>query len=73
VAGDVFILLTLTFQKGRTADLKGSGLLSTGSTVDEAGFLFGLLDRSCAIQIQYVKYLCSCGLESLSRSTFRSS
>jgi hypothetical protein len=34
--------------------LRGSGLLSTGSTVDEAGFLFGLLDRGCAIQIQYV-------------------
>ena len=28
------------------------GLLSTGSTVDEAGFLFGLLDRGCAIQLQ---------------------
>jgi ribulose-5-phosphate 4-epimerase/fuculose-1-phosphate aldolase len=28
------------------------GLLSTGNTVDEAGFLFGLLDRGCAIQLQ---------------------
>ena len=28
------------------------GLLSVGSTVDEAGFLFGLLDRGCAIQLQ---------------------
>ena len=28
------------------------GLLSTGSTVDEAGFLFGLLDRGCAIQLK---------------------
>lgn len=27
-------------------------MLSTGSTVDEAGFLFGLLDRGCAIQLQ---------------------
>ena len=26
--------------------------MSTGSTVDEAGFLFGLLDRGCAIQLQ---------------------
>lgn len=34
------------------------GLLSTGSTVDEAGFLFGLLDRGCAIQLQ-VEAACS--------------
>jgi ribulose-5-phosphate 4-epimerase/fuculose-1-phosphate aldolase len=34
------------------AILLNHGLLSTGSTVDEAGFLFGLLDRGCAIQLQ---------------------
>lgn len=28
------------------------GLISVGSTVDEAGFLFGLLDRGCAMQLQ---------------------
>jgi ribulose-5-phosphate 4-epimerase/fuculose-1-phosphate aldolase len=28
------------------------GLLTVGSTVDEAGFLFGLLDRGCQIQLQ---------------------
>lgn len=27
------------------------GLLTVGSTVDEAGFMFGLLDRGCAIQL----------------------
>jgi len=34
------------------AILLNHGLLSTGSTVDEAGFLFGLLDRGCRIQLQ---------------------
>jgi ribulose-5-phosphate 4-epimerase/fuculose-1-phosphate aldolase len=28
------------------------GLLTVGKTVDEAGFLFGLLDRGCQIQLQ---------------------
>jgi len=37
--------------KNKTAILLNHGLLSTGSTVDEAGFLFGLLDRGCAIQL----------------------
>jgi len=32
--------------------LMNHGLLTVGATVDEAGFLFGLLDRSCAIQLQ---------------------
>jgi ribulose-5-phosphate 4-epimerase/fuculose-1-phosphate aldolase len=41
--------LTLSSQ---TAILLNHGLLSTGSTVDEAGFLFGLLDRGCAMQLQ---------------------
>ena len=36
----------------RAAILMNHGLLTVGSTVDEAGFLFGLLDRSCAIQLQ---------------------
>lgn len=34
------------------AILMNHGLISVGSTVDEAGFLFGLLDRGCAIQLQ---------------------
>lgn len=38
--------------KNKAAILMNHGLLSVGSTVDEAGFLFGLLDRSCAIQLQ---------------------
>ncbi|KAK2606469.1 hypothetical protein QQS21_003162 [Conoideocrella luteorostrata] len=37
---------------GKAAILMNHGLLTVGSTVDEAGFLFGLLDRSCAIQLQ---------------------
>lgn len=28
------------------------GLVTVGSTVDEAGFLFSALDRGCAIQLQ---------------------
>ncbi|EPE06247.1 class ii aldolase [Ophiostoma piceae UAMH 11346] len=36
----------------RGAILMNHGLITVGSTVDEAGFLFGLLDRSCAIQLQ---------------------
>jgi len=39
-------------KKNKVAILLNHGLLSTGSTVDEAGFLFGLLDRGCAIQLQ---------------------
>jgi len=53
----LLMTLTVTFEQN-IALIKASGLLSTGSTVDEAGFLFGLLDRGCAIQIQYVKYIC---------------
>ncbi|KAJ3527820.1 hypothetical protein NM208_g10516 [Fusarium decemcellulare] len=37
--------------KNKAAILMSHGLLTVGSTVDEAGFLFGLLDRSCAIQL----------------------
>ncbi|KAI1388791.1 arad-like aldolase/epimerase [Hypoxylon trugodes] len=32
--------------------LMNHGLLTVGSTVDEAGFMFGLLDRACAMQLQ---------------------
>jgi hypothetical protein len=34
------------------AILMNHGLLTVDSTVDEAGFLFGLLDRGCQIQLQ---------------------
>lgn len=37
---------------GQPAILLNHGLLPVGSTVDEAGFLFGLLDRAYAIQLQ---------------------
>lgn len=36
----------------KAAILMNHGLLTVGSTVDEAAFLFGLLDRSCAVQLQ---------------------
>lgn len=36
----------------KVAILLNHGLLSTGSTVDEAGFLFALLDRGCEIQLK---------------------
>ncbi|KAI1156498.1 class II aldolase/adducin N-terminal [Nemania diffusa] len=32
--------------------LMNHGLLTVGATVDEAGFLFGLMDRACAMQLQ---------------------
>ncbi|KAI5863365.1 arad-like aldolase/epimerase [Durotheca rogersii] len=34
------------------AILMNHGLLTVGATVDEAGFLFGLMDRACAMQLQ---------------------
>jgi ribulose-5-phosphate 4-epimerase/fuculose-1-phosphate aldolase len=36
----------------QAAILMNHGLLTVGTTVDEAGFLFGALDRGCAIQLQ---------------------
>ncbi|KAB8290144.1 hypothetical protein EYC80_011014 [Monilinia laxa] len=36
----------------KVAILLNHGLLSTGATVDEAGFLFALLDRGCEIQLK---------------------
>lgn len=42
--------------------LMNHGLLTVGGTVDEAGFMFGLLERSCAIQLQ-VEAAAANGLE----------
>lgn len=42
------------------AILMNHGLLSVGYTVDEAGFIFGLMERSCAIQLQ-VEAACAGG------------
>ncbi|KAI8679853.1 Aldolase-II domain-containing protein [Fusarium keratoplasticum] len=36
----------------KAAILMNHGLLTCGETVDEAGFMFGLLERSCEIQLQ---------------------
>jgi len=38
-------------ERNKAVILRNHGLLTVGATVDEAGFLFGLLDRSCAIQL----------------------
>jgi len=38
--------------KSKSAILMNHGLLTVGSTVDEAGFLFGLLDRGCVMQLE---------------------
>ncbi|MCJ1232588.1 hypothetical protein MMC14_000541 [Varicellaria rhodocarpa] len=38
-------------EKGKAAILVNHGLLTVGGTVDEAGFLFGLLERCCAVQL----------------------
>jgi len=38
--------------RNKGAILMNHGLLTVGSTVDEAGFLFGLLDRGCVMQLE---------------------
>lgn len=47
-------------QHNKGAILMNHGLLSVGYTVDEAGFIFGLMERSCAIQLQ-VEAACANG------------
>lgn len=37
--------------KGRVTILRNHGLLTTGGTVDEAAYLFTLMERSCEIQL----------------------
>ncbi|ROW17202.1 hypothetical protein VPNG_01080 [Cytospora leucostoma] len=49
-------------QHNKGAILMNHGLLSVGYTVDEAGFIFGLMERSCAIQLQ-VEAACAGGLQ----------
>ncbi|CAH0028138.1 unnamed protein product [Clonostachys rhizophaga] len=44
----------------KAAILMSHGLITVGQTVDEAGFLFSLLDKSCAIQLQ-VEAACANG------------
>ncbi|KXJ97118.1 class II aldolase and Adducin domain-containing protein [Microdochium bolleyi] len=39
-------------ERNKAAILMNHGLLTVGATVDEAGYLFGLMDRSCAMQLQ---------------------
>ena len=39
-------------ERGKGMVLANHGLLTVGATVDEAGFLFGLLERSCAVQVE---------------------
>ncbi|KAH9908023.1 arad-like aldolase/epimerase [Xylariomycetidae sp. FL2044] len=38
--------------RNKGAILMNHGLITVGATVDEAGFMFGLLDRGCAMQLQ---------------------
>lgn len=47
-------------QHNKGAILMNHGLLTVGDTVDEAGFLFGLMERSCVIQLQ-VEAACAGG------------
>lgn len=41
--------------RGKGAILSNHGLLTVGKTVDEAGYLFGLLEKSCRIQLDLAK------------------
>lgn len=38
--------------RGKAALLLNHGVVTVGATVDEAGFLFGLVDRSCEVQLK---------------------
>lgn len=38
--------------RGKGMILVNHGLLTVGGTVDEAGFLFGLLEKSCRVQVE---------------------
>ena len=38
--------------RGKGMILVNHGLLSVGKTVDEAGFMFGLLEKSCRVQVE---------------------
>lgn len=38
-------------EKGRVMVLQNHGILTTGGTVDEAAYLFTLMERSCEVQI----------------------
>ena len=37
--------------QGKGCILVNHGLLAVGGTVDEAGYLFGLMERSCQVQL----------------------
>ena len=41
--------------EGKGAILANHGLLTVGDTVDEAGYLFSLLNKSCRIQLDLAK------------------
>jgi ribulose-5-phosphate 4-epimerase/fuculose-1-phosphate aldolase len=39
-------------ERNKGVILMNHGLLTVGSTVDEAGFMFGLMDRACEMQLR---------------------
>lgn len=48
--------------RGKALILKNHGLLTVGKTVDEAAYLFSLLENCCAIQLK-VEAACASGLQ----------
>lgn len=44
-------LIAKALGQGKGAILMNHGLLTVGSTVDEAAYLFGLMERSCQVQL----------------------
>ncbi|PGG99458.1 hypothetical protein AJ80_09344 [Polytolypa hystricis UAMH7299] len=44
-------LIAKSLAQGKAAILMNHGLLTVGGTVDEAAYLFGLMERSCRIQL----------------------
>lgn len=51
--------------RGKGAVLANHGLLTVGETVDEAGYLFGLLDRCCAIELDVLAATGGKGVEGI--------
>jgi ribulose-5-phosphate 4-epimerase/fuculose-1-phosphate aldolase len=50
---------------GKGAILRNHGLITVGQTVDEAGYLFMLLEKSCQIQMEVDQYAAITGSKKL--------
>ena len=53
--GEGEAMATALGPKGKGMILTNHGLLTVGKTVDEAGFMFSLLEKSCRVQVELGK------------------